>query len=85
MTPADLRSRGLSTPLADRMAATRPGQAAWAEPLLGKTCANCEHFLERRGGTSFDGTCDLFTRRTRRKVWFDGGHAKACMDWEEPK
>lgn len=84
MTPAELRAKGLATPLAERMQVTKPGQATWAEPMMNRNCTNCEHFREHHSGKEFTGTCALYQRRTKHRKTFDGSRAKACMDWEEP-
>ena len=49
----------MATALAERMRIHTPGQVTWPEPQLGKTCAECTHFITTRFKTAGKGECYL--------------------------
>lgn len=78
-----------TTDLAARMRLHVPGQITWPEPLLGKTCADCDHFqpwgkAPPPEGQGQKGRCALV--RGHQAVsgkLFVGADATACPKWRE--
>lgn len=69
------------TPLDERMRMHRAGQITWPEPALGRTCAECRHFLVADVKTRGKGRCDLVRAHANGKVTgvlFEGANAIAC-------
>jgi hypothetical protein len=85
MTPQELKVKGYQTPLVERMAQTRAGQASWAEPLLNRDCTGCDWYRPPIGKSLQQGFCALFVKRALKSMTFDGSRATACMDWSGKK
>lgn len=69
----------IATPLVDRMALHVAGQITWPEPLLRRTCAECQHFNTAGLKTAGKGRCNLVRghQKTEGKA-FTGANAVAC-------
>jgi len=63
--------------LHERMFRTKPGQVTWADPKIGKTCAQCRLFDRK------ERVCDKVRQVTGAKGKpFDGEKAMACSVFE---
>lgn len=77
MKPGQLERQGL----AERMAATLPGQITWADLSSQKRCASCRFFAAQKGKP--DGRCALVKAHTKKPgVIFNGSLARACTKFE---
>lgn len=74
----------MATELGQRMAKTVSGQVTWAEPELGKTCAECKHLARHPNPGQFKpDVCQLVKLHTGRiGKPFMGRKAIACPKFE---
>lgn len=74
----------MATELGQRMAKTVSGQVTWAEPELGKTCAECRHLARHPKPREFKpDVCQLVKVHTGKiGASFMGRKAIACPKFE---
>lgn len=74
----------MPTELKERMVKTMDGQVTWAEPELGKTCAECKHLARHPKPKEFrQNVCQLVKVHTGKiGVPFMGRKAIACPKFE---